>query len=58
MFTDSSMFKHVGRVNEKEYYKTINKQSWDEARNKCQLLDGDLVTSGMRNETTREYDYI
>ena len=54
MFTDPSMFKHVGRVNGKEYYKTINKHSWDEARKKCQLLDGDLVTSGMRNRTTRE----
>ena len=54
MFTDPSMFKHVGRVNGKEYYKTKKTSSWNEARNKCQLLGGDLVTSGMRNQTTRE----
>ena len=48
------MFQHVGSVNEKKYYKTINKYSWNEARNRCQLLDGDLITSGIRNKTTRE----
>ena len=48
------MFQHVGRVYEKEYYKTINKYFWNEARNSCKLLGGDLVTSGMRNETIRE----
>ena len=54
MFTDRSMFKRIGRVNKKKYYEITNRFSWDEARKKCQLLGGDLVTSGMRNETTRE----
>ena len=40
MFTDGSMFKRIGRVNEKEYYETTNRFSRDEARKKCQLLDG------------------
>ena len=54
MFTDPSMFRRIGRVNKKEYYETTNSFSWNEARNRCQLLGGDLVTSGMRNRTTRE----
>ena len=48
------MFRFVGRVNEKDYYTTKKIYSWNEARNRCQLLGGDLVTSGIRNQTTRE----
>ena len=54
MLTDPSMFKYVGGVNGKAYYETMKKSPWKEARSKCQLLGGDLVTSGMRNKTTRE----
>ena len=54
MFTDPSMFQFVRRVNKKDYYTTLNTYSWNEARNRCKLLAGDLVTSGMRNQTTRE----
>ena len=48
------MFQFMRRVNEKDYYTTNQTYSWNEARNRCQLLGGDLVTSGMRNQTTRE----
>ena len=48
------MFRFVGRVNKKGYYTTNKTYSWKEARSRCQLLGGDLVTSGIRNQTTRE----
>ena len=48
------MFQFMRTVNEKDYYTTNKTYSWNEARNRCQLLGGDLVTSGMRNQTTRK----
>ena len=54
MFTDSSMFQHEDSVNEKKYYTTKTLFSWGEARNRCQLLGGDLTTLGIRNETIRK----
>ena len=54
MFTDQSIFQFVRRVNKNDYYTTLKTYFWNEARNRFKLLGGDLVTLGMRNQTTRK----